>query len=143
METSRDHVAEDLTRRADRVRSKLLVTLDALDQKRRGAVRAELQLVQHAPLIVGGVALLSGSVAAVWAYRHVTAAARLRRERLSMLKRIWEHPSWVARDQGTILGNFARSVLLGALGTLAKGVVTRALSPAPSHPEIPVEHELP
>ena len=113
---------EALTVKANRARARLLETVDAIDRKRHDAFNVGLQVRKHAePIAIGGGAIVLAVAAGVGlvAYRIATRRERLRHERFSMLRRMWQHPERAARREPTsFFGRVARNVALGLLGAV-------------------------
>lgn len=115
---------DDLARQANQVRSKLLHTVEVLDQRRHEALDLKLQLQRHVRQIVGmaGAALvLTAGVVAFAVHRLSTAPERRRRDRVRLVRQMWRHPDRVirgARREGRpFLVEVGRSVLLGIAST--------------------------
>jgi hypothetical protein len=117
---------EVLATRADLVRHRLSSTLAALDRRRKELVDLPLQITRHAKLVAVIAIGLSGLVA-FGVYRAATPRRRLRDERWAMLRRAWVHPERVVRKQPSVLGSLARTLLLGAVRTLATRVLAEVL----------------
>ena len=122
MDDERDDDIEALTVKANRARARLLETVDAIDRKGHDALNVGLQVRKHAePIALGGGAIVLTIAAGVGlvAYRIATRRERLRHERFSMLRRMWQHPERAARREPTsFFGQLARSVALGLLGAV-------------------------
>jgi hypothetical protein len=115
---------EELARQANQVRSKLLHTVEVLDQRRHEALDLKLQLQRHLRQVVAlaGVALALTTVGvAVAVHRISTAPERRRRDRVRLLGQLWTHPDRVirgARREGRpFFVELLRSVLLGVAST--------------------------
>jgi len=116
---------EELTRQANLVRSKLLRTVEVLDQRRHDAVDLKLQLQRHVRqvAVVAGIALvLTAAAVAVAVYRISTAPERRRRNRRRLAGQMWRRPDLVIRSSRRTGRPFAvellRSVLLGVASSL-------------------------
>ena len=144
MSTTEDKSLAKLEMEANRVRSRLLDTLERLDRKRHEITNVRLQVREHAPELaaVGGALalLLGGSVllAVLGARRH---ERKLREERVRAIGRFWRHPEWLAqKKRSSLAGEIGRKVLVGmvtfAAIELAKRGVRRALV-APAVPRLP------
>jgi tRNA/tmRNA/rRNA uracil-C5-methylase (TrmA/RlmC/RlmD family) len=129
---------DDLARQANQVRSKLLRTVEVLDQRRHEALDLKLQVQRHVRQIVAmaGIALvLSAGLVAFAVYRISTAPERRRRDRVRLVRHMWHHPDRVirgAKREGRhSLVELGRSVLLGIASTAlllpARRVVTQLL----------------
>ena len=117
---------DDLARQANVVRSKLLRTVEVLDQRRHEAVDLRLQLQRHVRQFValGALAIILTSAAvAVAVHRISTAPERRRRNRRRLATEMWRRPDLVIRGTRRTGRPFAvellRSVLLGLATTLA------------------------
>jgi hypothetical protein len=116
---------EDLTRQANLVRSKLLRTVEVLDQRRHDAVDLKLQLQRHVRqvVVVAGIALVLTAVAVGFAVHRIsTAPDRRRRNRRRLARQMWRRPDLVMRSSRRTGRPFAvellRSVLLGVASSL-------------------------
>jgi hypothetical protein len=116
---------EELTRQANLIKSKLLRTVEVLDQRRHEAVDLKLQLQRHVRQIVAvaGVALVVTSLAVALAVHRIsTAPERRRRNRRLLVGQMWRRPDLVmrsARRKGRPVGvELLRSILLGLASTL-------------------------
>ncbi|HEX8795669.1 MAG TPA: hypothetical protein VF765_32185 [Polyangiaceae bacterium] len=116
---------EDLARQANQVRSKLLHTVEVLDQRRHEALDLKLQLQRHVRQVVAlaGLALLltSGAVALA-VYRMSTSSERRRRDRRRLARQMWTNPGRVLRSSRRegrpFMVEVFRSVLLGLATTV-------------------------
>ena len=118
-------VREELTRQANLVRSKLLRTVEVLDQRRHDAVDLKLQLQRHVRqvAVVAGIALVvTAAAVAVAVHRISTAPERRRRNRRLLAGPMWRRPDLVMRSSRRTGRPFAvellRSVLLGVATSL-------------------------
>lgn len=116
---------DDLTRQANQVRSKLLHTVEVLDQRRHEAIDLKLQLQRHVRTVMAlaGIALLVTSAAVAFAVHRIsTAPERRRRDRRRLVLQMWHHPDRVirgARREGRpFVVELLRSVLLGVASSL-------------------------
>lgn len=116
---------DDLTRQANKVRSKLLHTVEVLDQRRHEALDLKLQLQRHmrTVLALSGIALVvTAGAVALAVHRISTAPERRRRDRRRLVGHMWRHPDRVirgARREGRpFLVELLRSVLLGVASSL-------------------------
>ncbi len=116
---------DDLTRQANQVRSKLLHTVEVLDQRRHEALDLKLQLQRHVRTVIAlaGIALVVTSAAVAFAVHRIsTAPERRRRDRRRLLGQMWRHPDRVirgARREGRpFFVELLRSVLLGVASSL-------------------------
>ena len=129
MEPGRNETTvEPLAERADLVRSKLLLTLGALDKRGREMFDVRLQVKRHiVPLSILG-AVVVGGTAVILALRSATAERRRRRARWSLLKGVWRHPERVAvASEDPILLRIGKSTAVGAVTTLLSHVLKEAL----------------
>jgi hypothetical protein len=117
---------EALARQANLVRSKLLKTVEVLDQRRHEALDLKLQLQQHVRQVVAlaGLALVvTAGAVAIAVHRISTAPERRRRNRRRLAGEMWRRPDLVLRSsrrRGWPMAlEFLRSVALGAATTLA------------------------
>lgn len=145
-DSSNGDARQRLEHEADRIRTRLLTTLDQLNQRRHEVTDVKLQAKRHVGglvLIGGGVLLLGVGVAvASWRIAHARAAAYApsfwTRARRNAALRAWRHPDRVANPNETSFGGIIRKVLLGAitftLTELAKRNIRRAITP---HETIP------
>lgn len=112
---------DDLARQANQVRTKLLRTVEQLDQRRHEAFDLKLQMQRHfRQLAVAGGLLLVATAASVALVveRVTTAAERRRRNRWRFARRVWWHPERVLRaERRSFFGEIVRGVLLVAVTT--------------------------
>lgn len=116
---------DELARQANQVRSKLLHTVEVLDQRRHEALDLKLQLQRHVRQVVAlaGVALvLTAGAVALAVHRISNAPARRRRDRRLLARQVWRHPDRVVRstrrEGRPFLVELVRSVLLGIASSL-------------------------
>lgn len=116
---------EDLARQANQVRSKLLHTVEVLDQRRHDALDLKLQLQRHVRQVLAltGLALvLTAGAVALAVYRVSTSDQRRRRDRRLLARQVWTRPGRVlrgSRRQGRpFVVELFRSVLLGVASSL-------------------------
>jgi hypothetical protein len=116
---------EDLTRQANLVRSKLLRTVEVLDQRRHDALDLKVQLQRHVRQVVllAGIALVGTAVAVAFAVHRIsTSPERRRRNRRTLALQLWRRPDLVMRSSRRTGRPFAvellRSVLLGVATSL-------------------------
>lgn len=116
---------EELARQANQVRSKLLHTVEVLDQRRHEALDLKLQLQRHVRQVVvlAGIALvLTAGVVALAVHRVSTAPQRRRRDRRLLARQVWRHPDWTLRstrrEGRPFFAELFRSVLLGVASSL-------------------------
>jgi hypothetical protein len=123
---------EDLTQEAFEVRSKLLHTVEELDQRRRGAADFRVQFERHARdfAMVGGVVLaVTASAVALLVGRGATAVDRRRRNRWRLAKRLWQKPERAMRaERRSFFGEIARSLLLAIVTTAVTLPARRAVA---------------
>jgi hypothetical protein len=132
---------DDLAREANQVRTKLLRTVEQLDQRRHDALDVRRQVQQHVRqlTIAAGVTMvaLAGAVALL-VHRITTAAERRRRYRWRFAREVWRHPDRAMRaERRSFLGEVTRSVLLTVVSTAlafpARRGVALLMSRAPKH----------
>lgn len=130
---------DELAREANRVRSKLLRTVEQLDRRRHEALDLHLQIRRHLRQVVALGALLvlaaAGAVALI-AHRVSTASQRRQRNRWRLAKRVWWHPERLTGGEGrSFFGELARSALLVLASTAvtvpARSAVRLLLHAAP------------
>jgi hypothetical protein len=116
---------DDLARQANQVRSKLLRTVEVLDQRRHEALDLKLQLQRHVRQVVAlaGVALVfTAGVVAFAVHRFSTAPERRRRNRRRLARQMWSRPDLVLRSSRRrgwpVAVELLRSVALGLATTL-------------------------
>jgi hypothetical protein len=123
---------DDLARQANRVRTKLLRTVEQLDQRRHEAFDLKLQMKRHVRhLAVAGALLLVATAAgvALVVERVTTAAARRRRNRWRFAKRVWQHPERALRaERRSFFGEVVRGVLLATVTTALTIPARRAVA---------------
>ena len=116
---------DDIARQANLVRSKLMRTVEVLDQRRHEAVDLKLQLQRHVRQVVAlaaiAVVLTTAGLAFVM-HRIATAPERRRSNRRRLARQMWRRPDLVVRSARRTGRPFAvellRSVLLGLATTL-------------------------
>jgi hypothetical protein len=129
--TTPEEDREDLERRADAVRDRLVRAVGALGRKRDGLRDVRLQVRRHlalAALVGGALAVgLGGAVAAV-VLRASNASARRRRERWRALTRSFRHPERVARGGTESIGaSVVKRVLGGVLTAIGVQLARHAM----------------
>jgi hypothetical protein len=114
---------------ANRVRSRLMDTLDVIDRRRHDLLDVRLQLRQHTDLLakgLGGLALLIGGGIALGVYRSRARRQHLREERMRALTRFWQHPDRIAREKRqSMLAEIGRKLLVGVATFTAMQLVKR------------------
>jgi hypothetical protein len=130
---------EDLERRADAVRDRLILAIGALGRKRDELRDARLQVRRHLALaaLVGGalaVAVGGAVVAVVLRVSNAQTRERRRRERWRALARSFRHPERVARGGTESIGASVVKRVLGGVLTaigvqLARHAMEGLLSP--------------
>jgi hypothetical protein len=142
--TDLDLYRDQVERKADLLRERLLHTLNTLEQRRHDVLDVPLQARRHPGTVLllglGALLAMAGGFALAW-QRARFRQARLRRQRREALSRLWRHPDWVARKERGILFRIGRAALVAATAVVAlafarRGVrTTRALprvGPAPA-----------
>lgn len=136
-----DNRRELLERSANRTREQLVETLSALDHRRheladvKGQVKKQLHEHAKPIAITAGLAIAGlGTLIGISIYHLATRRERLRRERWTALRRLWEHPERLARKnppKGTLASDIGRKVITSLLTfaaiELAKRAIKRAL----------------
>lgn len=121
---------DELARQANLVRSKLLHTVEQLDQRRHEVLDLHMQLQRHVRqlVIAGGILLVAtGASVALVVHRISHAAERRRRSRWTLAKDVWRHPNRAMRgERRSFFGQVVRSVLL-SLVTAALTIPARRL----------------
>jgi ABC-type phosphate transport system permease subunit len=123
---------DDLAREANQVRTKLLRTVEQLDQRRHEALDLRKQVQEHVRqlTVAAGVLMLlvAGGVALV-VHRVSTGAERRRRYRWRFAKRVWQHPERAMRaERRSFFGEVLRSVLLTVVSTALALPARRAVA---------------
>jgi hypothetical protein len=131
---------ELLERSANRTRARLLDTIEALDQRRhevmdvRGQLERQVEAHMKPLAVVGGLVVTTlGSVLGISIYWAATRRERLRRERWSALRRLWEHPERIARKdppKGSMAWSIGRKVLTATLTYVALEATKRMVRTA-------------
>jgi hypothetical protein len=125
-----DKSREELEREADLVRSKLLHTVERLDQRRHDALDLRLQVRRHLgqlALAAGLLVLVSAGVVTLVVHRVATAAERRRRARWRLARTVWHHPERAIRaERGPLYAEIARSIAI-VLATHAVTIPARRL----------------
>jgi hypothetical protein len=126
---------EELARQANQVRSKLLHTVEVLDQRRHEALDLKLQLQRHVRQVVAlaGVALLLTAGAVALAVHRVSTAPRRRlRDRGLLVRQMWRHPDralrGTRREGRPFVVELLRSVLLGVASSILMLPARRAIT---------------
>lgn len=123
---------QELAREANEVRTKLIRTVERLDQRRHEATDLRLQLERHMrQVVVVGAAFLLGTAGAVAlvVHRVTTSAQRRRRDRWRFVQRVWRHPDRALRaERRSFFGEIARSVLLAVVTTAATQPAHKAMA---------------
>ena len=125
---------DELSRQATLVRSKLLQTVEQLDQRRHDALDLRRQLKTHIRqlAIVGGLVVVGTATAvALTVHRIATEAERRRRDRWRLARTVWRHPERGLRfGQRPFFKEVARSVGLAIVTMAITEPARRALEPA-------------
>lgn len=110
---------DELAREANRVRARLLHTVEQLDQRRHEILEPRVQLAQHSrELAIAGAVLLAATAAGVGlaVYRIKTAPRRRWRGRWMLARDVWRHPDRAMHgERHSFWEEAARSVLLSLL----------------------------
>ncbi len=124
LELHRDQVE----RKADLLRERLLRTIDLLDQRRHIARDVRGRARRHPAVVMFGGAALAlaayGAVALAVRAARARDQDRLRRERVEAVRRLWQHPERVARREHGLLFRVARAALVAA-ATAAAVILAR------------------
>lgn len=128
---------DQLAREANRVRAKLLHTVEQLDQRRHEVLDLRMQIQRHVRQLVlaGGILLVAtGASVALIVYRISHAAQRRRRGRWTLARDVWRHPESALRgERRSFFGQVVRSVLLSlvtaALTIPARRFVAQLVEP--------------
>ncbi|MGA3123431.1 MAG: hypothetical protein ABSF69_21890 [Polyangiaceae bacterium] len=103
-----DRSRDDLAREANRVRAKLLDTVEQLDRRRHDALDLGHQIRVHLrqiAMVSGVVAVALVATVGIAAHRFAAAPARRRRDRWQLLVSLWKHPRRVLRSERPSLGS--------------------------------------
>jgi hypothetical protein len=123
---------DELAREANLVRSRLLRTVERLDQRRHDALDIRTQLERHLRQLVmaGGLLLVATAGAVALVVHHIsTAAERRRRDRWRLARRVWRHPDRAMRaERRSFFGELARSLLLAIATTAVATPARRAVA---------------
>lgn len=128
--TQPDAHRDEVERKANLLRERLLRTIDALDERRHAVLSVRGQVERHRTeleLLGGGLALLAGVGVALAVHRVRTREERLRRERREAVARLWRHPNWAARKQRGLLFRAARATLVSAATVTAVVLARRGV----------------
>jgi hypothetical protein len=117
---------DELTARANDVRSKLLHTVEVLDRRRHDALDVRRQVAKHAaPLAVTAGVVVVGMVATTALITHRLGR---RRERMSRFSPVWRRAERAAPPP-SLLAQLGRSLLVGILSAAilipAQGILKR------------------
>lgn len=117
---------QDMTAEADRIRARLLRTVEKLDQRRHDVTNLPLQLGKHGYeiAIAGGIGVLLLGIEQFLTHRRAPLAAR-RRRRWQVLAQLWNDPDRALRSK-------KRPFVLDALRSLGISLIT-SIATAPAH----------
>jgi uncharacterized hydantoinase/oxoprolinase family protein len=122
----------DLARQASVVRSKLLRTVEQLDQRRQQVrgMRVEVEEKLKSFAATAALVLIASVGAAAYTFQRVAgAAARRRRARWRLARQVWVHPERAMRgERRSFLGEVVRSLLLAIATTAVTIPARRAVS---------------
>ena len=131
LEVDRQPEREELERKAERARARLLSTIDALEQRGHDALDVKHQVEAHiVPVASFGIVVLSfaGGAIALSVYRASDARRHRGRERVRALARLWRHPERALRvAPRSILAEIGRKVVLAALSVVAVTLTKRVM----------------
>jgi len=124
---------DQLANEANEARSKLLHTVDELEQRKRDLLDWRSQVRRHVPAlsITGGLILLAtgGATIATSMSRSRTASRRRRHDRWMLAKTLWVHPERGFRSSSRpFVLEVLRSLLLGAVTATLAVPVRRAVT---------------
>jgi hypothetical protein len=126
---------DQLAREANEVRAQFLKTVEQLEQRRQKAGDVRLQVRRHAGTIaiVGALALVATSGAAILLGRRIASSARRRRRnRWRLAKQMWRHPERVLNaEAASPISRLAFSALRSLLGTVLSLSAQRVLGGTP------------
>lgn len=121
-----------LLREANEVRTKLLRTVEQLDQRRHDTFDVKVQLQRHVRqlAVAGGLLVVATAAAVTLVVQRVSgAASRRRRERWRLARRLWWHPDRAMRaERHSFFGEVARSLLLALVSTAVTLPARRAVA---------------
>jgi hypothetical protein len=122
---------EDLLRRSQDMRAKLVRSVERLDERRHDAFDVRKQLQRHVKqlAIAGGLAVIATAGASAFVmYRLMTSHRRRRGARWRMAKGMWTHPERELRARrGSFVEEVLRSVAFTAVTALLSVPVKRVL----------------
>ena len=124
----------DLLRQADEMRTKLVRTVERIDQRRHEAFNVRRQVERHLKqlaIAAGLVVVGAAGVSAYVAYRAVTAVHRRRQARWQLARSAWKQPDRRLRAaRGSFAGEVLRSLALSAATALLAAPLKRAIRPS-------------
>ena len=122
---------ENLEREAERVRARLMSTLDVLDRRRHDALDLKAQVERHlipVASVAAGLVLLAGGAVALSIYRAVDRRRHKSRERVRAFWRIWKNPERTASyEPRSVLAEAVRKALVAAASMVAVELAKRAV----------------
>jgi hypothetical protein len=122
---------EDLLRRSQDMRAKLVRSVERLDERRHDAFDVRKQLQRHLKqlAIAGGLVIVgTAGTAAFVMYRLMTAQHRRRGARWRLAKDMWDHPERELRAQrGPFAGEVLRSLAFSVVTSLLSVPLRRAI----------------
>jgi hypothetical protein len=116
-------VREDLLRQSQDMRSKLVRTVERLDERRHAAFDVRRQLERHLKqfALAGGLVILATAAGSAFVmYRLMTTERRRRSARWRLAKDVWSHPDRELRAQR---GSFGREVVRSVAFSIATSLL--------------------
>jgi hypothetical protein len=124
-------VREDLLRRSQDMRTKLVRTVERLDERRHDAFDLRKQLARHFKqvAVAGGLVILATAAGSAFVmYRLMTTERRRRSARWRLAKDVWSRPDRQLRSKrGSFAGEVVRSVAFSVATSLLAAPFRRAL----------------
>ena len=122
---------ENLEREAERVRARLMSTLDVLDRRRHDALDVKAQVQRHmVPVasVAAAIVLLAGGAIGLSIYRATDRRRHKSRERVRAFWRIWKNPERTASyEPRSVLTAALRKALVAAASMVAVELTKRAV----------------
>jgi hypothetical protein len=122
---------ENLEREAERVRARLMSTLDVLDRRRHDALDVRAQVQRHVVPVAAvgaGLVLLVGGAIGLSSYRAIDRRRHKSRERVRAFWRIWKNPERTGSyEPRSVLSAALRKALVAAASMVAVELTKRAV----------------
>jgi hypothetical protein len=122
---------ENLEREAERVRARLMSTLDVLDRRRHDVLDVKAQVQRHlvpVAAVGAGLVILAGGALGLSIYRATDRRRHKSRERVRAFWRIWKNPERTASyEPRSVVTQALRKALVAAASMVAVEITKRAV----------------